>query len=65
MNDAVCGERAGGLPGAAEEAAIVGAMNRYPRRETVSMKRGWRASSFKTVRSSLMTVFKTDSLTNW
>ena len=45
--------------------ALGAAMKRYPRRDTVSMKRGLRASSSSAVRSSLMAVLNTESVTNW
>ena len=57
-------ETFGWTPGAAG-IALGAAMKRYPRRDTVSMKRGLRASSSSAVRSSLMAVLNTESVTNW
>ena len=57
-------ETFGRTPGAAG-IALGGAMKRYPRRDTVSMKRGLRASSSSAVRSSLIAVLNTESVTNW
>ena len=68
MNEGDSAERLCGTTAATAGAAtiaLVAAMKRYPRRDTVSMKRGLRASSSSAVRSSLIAVRNTESVTNW
>ena len=68
MNEGDSAERLCGTTAAtvgAATIALVAAMKRYPRRDTVSMKRGLRASSSSAVRSSLIAVRNTESVTYW